>query len=252
MELTGRIALVTGANRGIGFEIAKQLGELGATVILAARNPDRAAEAVTKLQAAGIDGHAVTIDVTDDDSISNAAIEVETSFGRLDVLVNNAGIVGSAGANALPTETTRSGMDEIFQTNVYGLIAVTNAFIPLLRKSEPPRIVNVSSESGSFASTVDPEHPFFGLGELAYGASKTIVNMATVQYSKQLSSEGFRVNSAIPGWTATEFNNYQGPRAPTDAAAVAVTLATVPDDGPTGTFWGALAAKDNSLGILGW
>lgn len=252
VDLKGRIALVTGANKGIGFETAKQLGKLGASVIVAARDPSRVAQAVQKLKDMSVDANPVTLDVTDDASITRAAEDIAATFGHVDILVNNAGILGGVGANALPTNTTRSGMKEIFETNVFGVVAVTNAFVPLLRKSQHPRIVNISSEVGSFESTTNPEHPFFGLQELGYATSKTAVNMVTVLYSKQLSPEGFRVNAAIPGWTATDFNDFHGPRTAAEAASVAVALATVADDGPTGTFWGALAAKDNQYGILGW
>jgi NAD(P)-dependent dehydrogenase (short-subunit alcohol dehydrogenase family) len=252
MDITGHIALITGGNKGIGYEIAKQLGALGAVVIVGGRNPERVEQAVSTLKDGGVDAHSVAIDVTDDDSIAAAAESIAYRFGRLDILMNNAGIAGGPGANVLPSDTTRAGLHEIFQTNVYGMVAVTNAFLELLRKSEHPRIVNTSSEVGSITSMTDSTHPFFGIGQLAYAASKSTVNLITAQYAKQLSSEGFRINASIPGWCATEFNNFQGPRSAAEGASVGVALATVPDDGPTGTFWGAMAGENDRNGFPGW
>lgn len=252
MNIDSLVAFVTGANKGIGFQIARQLGEQGATVIVGARDAARGGDAVTELQTAGIDAHTVTIDVIDDASIATAARTVRERWARVDILVNNAGIVGSVDASSLPTETTRDGLREIFETNVFGVVAVTNAFLGLLHESAHPRIVNISSEVASLTSMFNPQHPFFGINELGYPASKTALNMVTGMYAKQLSREGFRVNAAIPGWTATDFNNFQGPRSARDAASVAVTLATVDDDGPTGTFWGALAAENEANGFPGW
>lgn len=252
MDINGSIVLITGGNKGIGLATARQLGQRGASIIIGARNADRGAAAVQSLQEEGITAAAVTLDVTDDTSIEAAAKDVDDRFGRVDVLINNAGIVGSEHANVLPSVTTREGLREIFEVNVFGLVATTNAFLPLLRRSEHPRIVNVSSEVASMTSMFDPAHPFFGINETAYPASKSAVNMITAMYAKELGGDGFIVNAAIPGWTATDFNNFQGPRTAEQAASVVVELATVDDGGRNGAFWGAMAAKDDELGFPGW
>jgi NAD(P)-dependent dehydrogenase (short-subunit alcohol dehydrogenase family) len=233
-----RIALVTGANKGIGREIAVQLAALGTTVLLGARDPGRRADAVAALRAAGGDVHPLALDVTDPASVSAAAAEVERGFGRLDVLVNNAGISGGRAA-LVPGAVDLDAIRSVFATNVLGVIAVTEAFLPLLRRSPAARIVNLSSSVGSLARMSDPAHYFARMpAALAYAPSKSAVNQITVQYAKALRPDGILVNAADPGPCATDFTaGLPGiTRTAADGAAVAVRLATLPADGPTGAY----------------
>jgi NAD(P)-dependent dehydrogenase (short-subunit alcohol dehydrogenase family) len=233
-----RIALVTGANKGIGREIAAQLAALGTTVLLGARDAGRRAEAVTALRAAGGDVHPLALDVTDPASVTAAAAEVERGFGRLDVLVNNAGISGGRAAQA-PGAVDLDAIRSVLATNVLGVIAVTEAFLPLLRRSPAARIVNLSSSVGSLARMSDPAHYFARMpAALAYAPSKSALNQITVQYAKALRPDGILVNAADPGPCATDFTaGLPGiTRTAADGAAVAVRLATLPADGPTGSY----------------
>ncbi|GAA0919609.1 SDR family NAD(P)-dependent oxidoreductase [Pseudonocardia zijingensis] len=232
------IALVTGANKGIGREIAARLATLDATVLLAARDAGRREEAVSALQAAGGDVHPLALDVTDPASVTAAAVEVERRFGRLDVLVNNAGISGSQAAQ-VPGGTDIDVVRAVFETNVFGVIAVIEAFLPLLRRSTAARIVNMSSSVGSLARMSDPAHYFARMpGWLGYSPSKSALNQITVQYAKQLRPEGILVNAADPGPCVTDFTaGIPGvTRTAADGAAIAVQLATLPGDGPTGAY----------------
>jgi NAD(P)-dependent dehydrogenase (short-subunit alcohol dehydrogenase family) len=233
-----RIALVTGANKGIGREIAAHLAALGTTVLLGARDAGRRAEAAAALRAAGGDVHPLALDVTDPASVAAAAVEVERGFGRLDVLVNNAGISGGHAAQA-PGAADLAVIRSVFATNVLGVIAVTEAMLPLLRRSVAARIVNLSSSVGSLARMSDPGHYFARMPTvLAYAPSKAALNQVTVQYAKALRPEGILVNAADPGPCATDFTaGLPGiTRTAADGAAVAVRLATLPADGPTGAY----------------
>ncbi|MER7008049.1 SDR family oxidoreductase [Dactylosporangium sp. NPDC000555] len=238
------IGLVTGANKGIGFEIAAQLGALGWTVVVGARDTGRRETAVEKLRAAGIDAVSVPLDVTDQDSVSAAAAAIDRGFGRLDVLVNNAGIIG--GTPQAPSTVDLATVHRAVDTNVYGVIRVTNAMLPLLRRSSAPRIVNMSSSVGSFAEQLDPGGPLAGMpASAAYVPSKAFLNAVTVQYAKELRDTGVLVNAGCPGYCATDLNNYTGFRTPAQGAVIAVRLATLPADGPSGGFF-------NDEGVVPW
>jgi NAD(P)-dependent dehydrogenase (short-subunit alcohol dehydrogenase family) len=226
----GTVALVTGANKGIGLAAARRLAELGWSVLLGARVPERGKAAAGRL--AGLDVSVLRIDVTDDASVSAAAKQVEDSVGRLDVLVNNAGIIGPLVG---PMETGAAEMLECFDTNVFGPVRVTRAFVPLLRRSTAPRIVMVSSGMGSLAVTTDPERLESTLVGLAYPSSKSALNMLTTMYAKAL--PGFRVNAVDPGYTATDLNGHRGLQSVQEGSDAIVALATVPTDGPTGGFF---------------
>jgi len=223
-------ALVTGANKGIGYEIAAGLGALGWRVGVGARDDARRETAVEKLRAAGVDAFGVPLDVTDDASVAAAA----ASLDRLDVLVNNAGITGT-----LPQEPTRVGLDNIratLEVNVFGVIRVTNALLPLLRRSAHPRIVTMSSTVGSLTrQTADAGDT--GPISAAYSPSKTYLNGVMVQYAKELKDTNILVNLACPGFVATDLNGFRGHRTPEQGAAIAIRLATLPDDGPTGGYF---------------
>ncbi|WP_329520959.1 SDR family NAD(P)-dependent oxidoreductase [Spirillospora sp. NBC_01491] len=230
------VALVTGANKGIGYEIAAGLGALGWSVGVGARDGRRREAAVERLRAAGADVFGVPLDVTDDASATAAARLIEERAGHLDVLVNNAGITGG-----LPQEPTRVDPAEIrtvVETNVIGVIRVTNAVMPLLRRSTSPRIVNMSSSVGSLTrqSGTGGEQTT-GPVAVAYAPSKTFLNAVTLQYARELSGTNILINAGCPGYVATDLNGFRGVRTPEQGAAIAIKLAALPDDGPTGAFF---------------
>jgi NAD(P)-dependent dehydrogenase (short-subunit alcohol dehydrogenase family) len=228
------IALVTGANKGIGYEIAAGLGALGWSVGVGARDEERREAAVDKLRAAGVDAFGVPLDVTDDASVAAAATLIEERAGRLDVLVNNAGVTG--GLPQDPTRVSPGQLLTVVETNVIGVMRVTNALLPLLRRSASPRIVNMSSSVGSLArqtATNAAVGPISG----AYSPSKTFLNAVTIQYAKELSDTNILVNLGCPGFVATDLNGFRGVRTPEQGAAIAIRLATLPDDGPTGGYF---------------
>jgi NAD(P)-dependent dehydrogenase (short-subunit alcohol dehydrogenase family) len=231
------ITLVTGGNKGIGREIAAQLAALGHTVVIGARSLERGEATAAELRAAGGDVTAVALDVTDAASVAAAADVVRERFGRLDALVNNAGVSHRPGADLagqLPRSADVDHVRYVFETNVFGVITVTSAFLPLLRLSSAPRIVNVSSSAGSLASISD----FSNTDPIALGyvPSKTALTAVTMMYARDLVGEGIRVNAVCPGFVATDLNNHHGVRTPAEGAASAVRMATIGADGPTGTF----------------
>ena len=244
-EATRTIALVTGANKGIGYEIVRQLASGGATVLLGARDARRGEEAATAMKDDGLDVYPVVLDVTDPATIQAAAAYIDERFGRLDALVNNAGILGPA-AGQKPSNAEVDVVRGVFETNFFGVIRVTTAMIPLLLRSSAPRIVNVTSSIGSLTLMSDPgniraKRPAMA----AYAPSKTALNSLTVQYAKDLREQGVLVNLADPGLTDTDFAKSSGlpntgQRATCTAAEgakVAVRLATLGPDGPTGGFF---------------
>ncbi|AEW94880.1 MULTISPECIES: SDR family oxidoreductase [Streptomycetaceae] len=228
------IALVTGANKGIGYEIAAGLGALGWRVGVGARDEERRGTAVAKLRAAGADAFGVPLDVTDDASVADAAALIEERAGHLDVLVNNAAITG--GSAQMPTTAGPAVVRAAVETNVIGVIRVTNAMLPLLRRSPSPRIVNMSSGVGSLTRQSTPGAET-GPIAVAYAPSKTFLNAVTVQYAKELRGTGILINAACPGYCATDLNGFRGVRTPEQGAAIGIRLATLPDDGPTGGFF---------------
>jgi NAD(P)-dependent dehydrogenase (short-subunit alcohol dehydrogenase family) len=227
-----KTALVTGANKGIGYEIAAGLARLGFRVGVGARDAGRRDEAVAKLQADGHDVFGVPLDVTDDASVAAAAAALEAQ-GGLDVLVNNAAITGG-----MPQEPTKVSAEQVLQvvdTNVIGVIRVTNAMLPMLRHATSPRIVNVSSTVGSLTlqtAQADAVGPI----SAAYSPTKSYLNAITIQYAKELAGTGVLINAGCPGYVATDLNNFQGFRTPEQGAAIFLELATLPDGGPSGTF----------------
>ncbi|MFG2368166.1 SDR family oxidoreductase [Streptomyces mirabilis] len=241
-----KIALVTGANKGIGYEVAAGLGALGYRVGVGARDEARRESAVEKLRAAGVDAFAVPLDVTGDQSVTDAAELIERQAGRLDVLVNNAGISGEAGPGWVqdPTTLDLDVVRMVVETNVIGVIRVTNAMLPLLRRSTAPRIVNVSSAVASLTRQADPD---IEIGPImaAYSPSKSFLNAITVQYARQFAGTNILINAACPGLVATDFTGFHGPRTPEQGAATAIRLATLPGGGPTGAFF-----EDD--GIIPW
>ncbi|MEN3368822.1 MAG: hypothetical protein V7609_965 [Verrucomicrobiota bacterium] len=230
-----KIALITGANKGIGLETARQLGRQKITILLGARDPAKGKEAVEELKKEGIDARAVEIDVAKGESIQRAAAEVEKEFGHLDILVNNAGMMAddmSKGTSGQPLEVWR----QTFETNLFGLIATTNAFLPLLHKSEAGRIVNLSSILGSTTYHATPGSPTYDFIAPAYNVSKAAVNAFTVHLAYELKNSKVKVNAAHPGWVKTELGGEGATMEIEDGAKTSVELATLGADGPNGAF----------------
>lgn len=229
-------ALVTGANKGIGRETARRLAELGMTVLVGARDRERGEKAVSTLRKSSPDVHLVLLDVADDGSAARAATDVTTRFGRLDVLVNNAGVALEGG---VPSKQSLAVMRQVFDTNLFGVVAVTQAFLPLLKRAPAARVVNVSSSLGSLERGA--EHDSMVSQQAAalfgYAASKTALNAFTVHLANELRTKHVKVNSACPGYVKTDFNQNRGFRTVEQGAEIVVRLATLPHDGPTGGFF---------------
>jgi len=230
-----KIALVTGANKGIGFETVRQLAQTGAHVVLAARDRARGAEAAGELLREGLDVEALVLDVTDSGSIAAAAKEIAGKCGRLDILINNAGISVKDGPTK-PSEQSLDGWRRTFDTNVFGLIAVTQALLPQLRKSDAGRIVNVSSILASLTLHSDPKSPIYHSKIAAYNVSKTAVNAWTVQLAYELRNTKIKVNAVHPGHVKTDMGGAQAPMEVVDGAKTSVALALIDADGPNGAF----------------
>jgi NAD(P)-dependent dehydrogenase (short-subunit alcohol dehydrogenase family) len=239
-----RTALVTGANKGIGYEIAAGLGALGYRVGVGARDRTRREAAVTALRERGVDAFGVALDVTDDESVSAAAELIAQRSGHLDALVNNAGITG--GHPQQPSTVDPDVIRAVVETNVIGVVRVTNAMLPLLRRAPSPRIVNVSSSVGSLTRQSGPgSETTTGPVAVAYAPSKTFLNAVTLQYVQELAGTNVLVNCACPGFVATDLNGFRGVRSPQEGAATAIRLATLPDGGPTGGFF-------EDAGVVPW
>ena len=219
---TGAIALVTGANKGIGFETARQLGALGDTVWIGCRNPQLGRAAAEALGAEGADIRFVLLDVLDDHSVSIAVQMIRDAHGRLDVLVNNAGILGNA--PTLPREEAVDNIRRVFETNVFGVIRVTQGFVPLLALSTDAQVAMVSSGLASLSLMSDPASRVHATNILGYVSSKTALNAVTVSFAKDLATVGIRVNSIDPGYTATDLNGGSGQRT-VDRAAASIVAA---------------------------
>lgn len=236
-----KIALVTGANKGIGFEAASQLAASGCTVLLGARNPLLGKEAVAKLECGDV--RYLAIDLDDSATIAAAAQAIDAGFGHLDILVNNAGI--AVEGDGLPSSSSLDAIERSFRINFLGSVAVTQAMLPLLRKAPSARIVNVSSGLGSLTKSGDPAWGHAAAKYLGYAASKTALNMLTVQLAWELRDTPIKVNSVDPGYTATDLNHHQGTQTIAEGTVEIIRLALLPDDGPSGAF-------SNAQGIVPW
>lgn len=235
-DLKGKVALITGANKGIGYEIARQLGSRGATVLIASRDIGRGEEAANQLRLNKIDARSVQLDVIAQKTIDSTAQQIESEFGKLDILVNNAGILAE-GDRLPPSQVEIETLRQTYETNVFGVFAVTKALLPLLKKSTAGRIVNLSSSLGSLTQNSDPNFEFANFKFLAYNSSKTAVNAITVLLAAELKDTPIKVNATDPGFTATDINQHQGYRTVEQGAIAAVKLATLPDDGFSGGFF---------------
>jgi NAD(P)-dependent dehydrogenase (short-subunit alcohol dehydrogenase family) len=238
--------LITGGNKGLGFEAARRLGEQGWTIFLGSRDEGRGRAAADRLADGGAKVVMVPLDVTSDESVAGAVRLVRAHTQRLDVLINNAGVPGRGIA---PADATADEIHFVFDTNVYGPVRITHAFLPLLLEAECPRVVMVSSGGGSFTVVTDPEQPFSSIHELAYSSSKAALNMITVRYAQALPTIKFNV--VTPGevanrkFAATDMNNHTGELTVTEGTDSIIRLATIGADGPTGTF-------TDRLGVVAW
>jgi NAD(P)-dependent dehydrogenase (short-subunit alcohol dehydrogenase family) len=233
---TKKIALVTGANKGIGRAIAAQLARTGTTVLLGARNAAAGEEAAAQLRKENLDAHFIHLDLVQPATIETAAATIAARFERLDVLVNNAAIVDPA--DGPPGTANLDSVKRVLDTNFHGTLAVTQAMLPLLRKAEQARIVNLSSGLGSLEMNSDPSWGFAKFKILGYCASKAALNMLTVQLAHELRDTGIKVNAVSPGYVDTDMNQHQGTLTVEEGAAEPVRLALLPADGPTGGFFG--------------
>ncbi len=234
-----KIALVTGANKGLGFETSRQLAQLDVKVLMGARDESRGAAAVENLQAVGLDVEFAQLDVTNSDHITQVRDLIESSFGRLDILVNNAGTVHaeeplfSNSTATVPVKIIR----ETFDVNFFGLVELTQVLLPLIRRSPAGRIVNISSMLGSLILHTDPKAGLDQIKPLAYDASKAAVNMFTVHLASLLKDTAVKVNSAHPGWVKTDLGGDEAPMDTVEGAKTGVSLATMDDEGPSGGFF---------------
>jgi len=226
-----KVALITGANKGLGFEIARQLGQQGVTVVLGARDNAKAEEVAKELKAEGVDAHAVKLDVTREADVAGLPAFFESKFGRLDILVNNAGVMSDFGG------ITRDTFRQTYETNVIAPYFITQALLPLLKAGPAGRIVNHSSIMGSMTVMGDPNSISPEWAVPAYCSSKAALNMLTVTTARALEGTNVKVNSAHPGWVKTDMGTDQAPMEIVDGAKTAVALALLPDGGPTGGFF---------------
>lgn len=232
-----KTVLITGANKGIGFETAKQLAQSGYFVYLGSRDKTKGLEALEKLKALGINNvDCIEIDVTNTDSIKSARKELEVKIQKLDVLINNAGISGGQNQNISTVEM--ENLRKVFDTNFFGAVQTTQQFLSLLKKSNEPRVVNVSSELGSLAVHSDTQNSNFDIYD-AYSSSKTALNAFTVMMANEYRNTNFKINSVTPGYTATDLNHHQGTQTVAEGAKAIVKYAAVDNNGPTGKFLNA-------------
>ncbi|TPG88764.1 SDR family oxidoreductase [Pseudomonas caspiana] len=231
---SNRIALVTGANKGIGLEIARQLARAGVFVIIGARDVDRGKWAVEALSSQGLRVQSVIVDLNDPASITAAAHTIRTTHGKLDILINNAGIVDAA--DGPPSSSSVEAARRIMDTNFIGTLAVTQAMLPLLRQSPAARIVNLSSSLGSLTLNGDPTSPYYSARLIGYNASKAALNMLTVQLAEELRGTSIVVNSVSPGYVKTDLTGHTGFMSAEEGATLPVSYALLGDDAPSGRF----------------
>jgi len=237
MANTKKVALITGANKGLGFEMARQLGQAGVTVVLAARDTGRGQAAADQLRTQGLDVEFLKLDVTNKNDYAAAADFLGKKFGRLDILINNAGISAEDFGSGAPSTTSPDVLHRTFETNFFSQVFLTQALLPLIRKSEAGRIVNMSSILGSQALHADPKSPIYNFKQLSYDASKAALNSFTIHLAYELKDTKIKVNSAHPGWVKTDMGTDAAPMEIPEGGKTGVELALLGEDGPTGGFF---------------
>lgn len=242
ISLRGKIALVTGGARGLGLEIGRQLAALSAHVIVAARDKEKAEAAASALQAQGLDASALQLDVTSEEDRRGAYSAIEKAHGRLDILINNAGILldsrdGGTPATRQPSEALPSVVRDTFEANFFAPVFLTQTLLPLLKQSEAGRIVNVSSIRGSLAHLSDPASPVYPIRALGYDTSKAALNAFTILIAEELRGSPIKVNAVHPGWLRTAMGGEQASMSVEEGARTAVQYARIGEEGPTGGFF---------------
>jgi NAD(P)-dependent dehydrogenase (short-subunit alcohol dehydrogenase family) len=237
MAKNKKIALITGANKGLGFEMARQLGQAGVTVLVAARDPQKGEAAADKLRREGLDAQSVKLDVTDKADHAATSTYLQHQFGKLDILINNAGIALDGLGETTVSTTSEDVIHRTFDTNFFAPIALTQTLLPLLKKSDAGRIVNMSSILGSQALHADPSSPIYNFKALSYDASKAALNSFTIHLAYELKETKIKVNSAHPGWVKTDMGTDAAPLEIPEGAKTGVALALLGEDGPTGGFF---------------
>ena len=232
-----KVALVTGANKGLGLEMARQLAQSGITVILAARDPQKGEAAAENLRKEGLDVQFLALDVTNEQDRKNAADYVHQTFGHLDILINNAGVSLDGLGGGKASATTSDSLHQTFEINFFAPVALTQTLLPLLKKSEAARIVNMSSILGSQTLHADPNGPIYDFKSLAYDASKAALNSFTIHLAHELRDTNIKVNSAHPGWVKTDMGTDAAPMEIPEGAKTGVALALLDDNGPNGGFF---------------
>lgn len=231
-----KVALISGANKGIGLETARQLGKLGITVLLGSRDLSKGDTAARSLKAEGVDARPVKLDVNAPEDHTAVAGLIEKDFGRLDILVNNAGVMNDSREANQTSTTAPLVLRETFETNFFAVVALTQTLLPLLKKSPAGRIVNLSSILGSNTLHASPSSPIYNAKTFAYDASKAALNSFTIHLAHELRNTKIKVNSAHPGWVKTEMGGEGAPMELKDGARTSVALATLPEDGPSGAY----------------
>ncbi|HEX4166814.1 MAG TPA: SDR family oxidoreductase [Bryobacteraceae bacterium] len=231
-----KVALITGANKGLGFEMARQLAQAGVKVVLAARDPQKGQTAADNLQKEGLDVQFLKLDVTDKQDRIAAAAFLEKNFGRLDILINNAGVSLDGLGGGLASTTSEDSLRRSFETNLFAPIALTQVLLPLLNKSDAGRIVNMSSILSSQTLHADPKSPIYDSKSLSYDASKTALNSFTIHLAHELKDTKIKVNSAHPGWVKTDMGTEAAPMEIPEGAKTGVALALLEENGPNGAF----------------
>jgi len=237
MANANKVALITGANKGLGFEMAKQLAQTGVTVVLAARDEVKGKAAAEKLKSEGLDVQFLKLDVTNKNDYAGAVAFLDKHFGKLDILINNAGISADGLAGTSVSATTEQSLRSTFETNFFAPIALTQALLPLLKKSEAGRIVNMSSILGSQTLHADPNSPIYGFKALSYDASKAALNSFTIHLAHELRDTKIKVNSAHPGWVKTDMGTDAAPMELPEGGKTGVALALLDETGPSGGFF---------------
>ncbi|HET6169304.1 MAG TPA: SDR family oxidoreductase [Terracidiphilus sp.] len=236
-----KVAFITGGNRGLGFQTALDLKDAGTKVVIGSRDLAQGEQAVKKLRAAGVDADVLQFDITKPADYQAAYDYFNSKYGRLDILVNNAGIAGGTFPGTGPEHSAANVpqdlLRKVFETNFFSQVALTNALLPLLKKSPAGRIVNLSSILGSLTLHADPKSPIYNAKSFAYDASKTALNAFTIHLAHELRNTSIKVNSAHPGWVKTDMGGDQAPMEISEGAKTSAALATLPSDGPTGGYF---------------